>query len=130
MGAPGPFSFGAATPPGSPHWVAPEVINQRKYGPTADLYAFGVIIWQLLTGGVEDKPGLWLPPCQPYMSMDFRPLAKNWRLLHQCVRKPDSWGARRLPSPEAEDLVVRLTHKRPCRRIQHEEVRCHGFMRP
>src|SRR5690606_23075071 len=33
-----------------PGYVAPEVANQTPGGPQADLYAFGVMVWELLAG--------------------------------------------------------------------------------
>jgi serine/threonine protein kinase len=34
---------------GTPCWTAPEVIRGEKYSETADVYSFGVIMWQVLT---------------------------------------------------------------------------------
>lgn len=33
----------------SPHWLAPEVLRGGGSGPPADVFAFGVILWELLT---------------------------------------------------------------------------------
>ena len=37
---------------GSPLYMAPEAIYQRKYGPKTDVWAFGVIIYELISGKV------------------------------------------------------------------------------
>lgn len=34
---------------GTPHWTAPEVLRSEALGPAADVYAFGVILWEMLT---------------------------------------------------------------------------------
>jgi len=34
---------------GSPSWTAPEVIRGEKYTEKADIYSFGIILWELLT---------------------------------------------------------------------------------
>ena len=45
----GDWTFGA--PPGTPAYIAPEVINGQNYGRAADLYSFGAVIWVILAGG-------------------------------------------------------------------------------
>lgn len=29
----------------TPYWLAPEILNEEKYGREIDIYAFGVLIW-------------------------------------------------------------------------------------
>ncbi|GIL87290.1 hypothetical protein Vretimale_1762 [Volvox reticuliferus] len=41
-------SSGAAA--GSPEWMAPEVLRCDHYAEAADVYSYGVILWELLTG--------------------------------------------------------------------------------
>ena len=38
---------------GTCHWMAPEVINSQKYTTKADVYSFGIIIWEVCT---REKP--------------------------------------------------------------------------
>lgn len=33
---------------GTPHWAAPEVLRSEALGPQADIYSFGVIVWEML----------------------------------------------------------------------------------
>lgn len=39
----------AMTQVGTPMWMAPEIIMGKKYTEKADVYAFGIIIWEILT---------------------------------------------------------------------------------
>ena len=32
---------------GTPLWMAPEVLAGRKYGPSADVYSFGIVMWEI-----------------------------------------------------------------------------------
>jgi len=34
---------------GTPHWMAPEILRNEKYTEAADVYSFGVILWELVT---------------------------------------------------------------------------------
>eukprot|EP01087_Luapelamoeba_hula_P003945 TRINITY_DN138_c0_g1_i2.p1 TRINITY_DN138_c0_g1~~TRINITY_DN138_c0_g1_i2.p1 ORF type:complete len:1733 (-),score=273.96 TRINITY_DN138_c0_g1_i2:43-5241(-) len=40
---------------GSPCWTAPEVIEGKKYTEKADVYSFGIILWEILTRAVPYK---------------------------------------------------------------------------
>jgi len=39
----------AMTQVGTPMWMAPEIIMGKKYTEKADVYAFGIILWEVLT---------------------------------------------------------------------------------
>lgn len=34
---------------GTPHWMAPEILNGEKYGKEVDVYSFGMLLYELLT---------------------------------------------------------------------------------
>lgn len=36
---------------GTYRWMAPEVIEHKPYGTKADVYSFGVLLWELVSGG-------------------------------------------------------------------------------
>ena len=47
-------SFGSQTKSavGNPRWRAPEITRGETYSEKADIYSFGLIIWELFTGEV------------------------------------------------------------------------------
>mmetsp|Transcript_33810 Transcript_33810/g.97163 ORF Transcript_33810/g.97163 Transcript_33810/m.97163 type:complete len:732 (-) Transcript_33810:191-2386(-) len=125
--APGVFTLHCG-PPGSPHFVAPEVVRKRPYDWKVDLYSLGVLIWVVLTGGLLETPAL--PPCN-HMSNDhdFEALSANCKLLEQCIRDPLCAGAREMPSADSASFVQALIQENPARRPSHEKIRTHPFMK-
>ncbi len=43
---------------GREKWSAPEVLKEKKYYLKSDVWAFGILIWQLIMSGKEPYPGL------------------------------------------------------------------------
>jgi serine/threonine protein kinase len=37
---------------GTPHWMAPEILRGERYEEPADVYSFGVIVWEMLTNRI------------------------------------------------------------------------------
>jgi len=113
----GDFSFaGDNIPaPGSPSFVAPEVVLGQCYGPAADLYSFGVLIWVLLTGGLKERESFGTPPCTSgWSDTNLEPLARNWQKLKQCIDTPEAQDANALPGGKdgpAASLVLALIER-------------------
>jgi len=58
-------------------WTAPEVLKHQKYGPTSDVWSFGIVVWEMLEFGTL-----------PYTSMD------NQEVIRQVL------AGYRLPKPD------------------------------
>ena len=87
---------------GTPHYMAPEQVLGHKLTPLVDIYAFGILLFELLTG--------------------VKPIKADTveRIFHEILRKPlDLTPMRLLGLPPALcDLVARCTAKAPAERIQ------------
>mmetsp|Transcript_11236 Transcript_11236/g.38336 ORF Transcript_11236/g.38336 Transcript_11236/m.38336 type:complete len:261 (+) Transcript_11236:263-1045(+) len=97
---------------GTPGYVAPEVLEQRGYGPEVDLWSIGVILYILLCG---------FPPFYD----------ENNSVLFSQIKKGDY----SFPSPywddissEAKDLVKKLLQVNPAKRLKSEEIVEHPWI--
>jgi serine/threonine protein kinase len=88
---------------GSPAWIAPEQVVGVRGDPRSDIFAIGVMLYQLLTGelpfGEPQTAGglrqrLWMDPPPP---RKFRPLLPPW-LQEVVLRCLEPEAARRYPS--------------------------------
>ncbi|CAI7836079.1 unnamed protein product, partial [Closterium sp. NIES-53] len=97
---------------GSPYYLAPEVLAE-KYGPEADIWSAGVVLYILLCG---------LPPFWGTTNDAIFEAIKQATL--NLVRPP--WPS---ISDEAKDLVVRMLTRNPKKRITAEEILDHPWIR-
>lgn len=93
---------------GTASWMAPEMASQGKWSPKTDMYALGVIMWEVLTGDY------------PYQGMGWN------QVLGFVVRKngrPDYAGQmdKAKVSKENRDIVESLWHKDPAKRPSAED---------
>ncbi|KAL3694528.1 hypothetical protein R1sor_008179 [Riccia sorocarpa] len=72
------------------NWTAPEVIDQKQYGPSADIWSVGCSVLEMLTGSppFRDQPldeGLWRVTHNepPHIPADLPDDAKDF--IHQCL---------------------------------------------
>jgi serine/threonine protein kinase len=97
------------TPLGSPHYIAPELIHERKYrGDKADIWSCGVILYALLAG---------------YLPFDGGNTLNTLRL----VKKGDYTIPPQL-SDESADLIQRILQKRPEDRISIHHMLSHPLL--
>ncbi|ELR14073.1 protein kinase domain containing protein [Acanthamoeba castellanii str. Neff] len=88
---------------GTPCWTAPEIIKGDNYSEKADVYSFGIVMWEVLTRKV------------PYADQTFMSVALE--ILDG--KRPD------VPSdcpPEFKQLMQRCWHKHQDKRPSMEEV--------
>ena len=103
-------------------WMAPEIIMGRRYTERADVYAYGIILWEILTRlePYEEKEPMQIvvevvnDGLRPTLPAEFAesplvPLMKDWsendssrtrshRGTRPCAEGSDSWPADRAPS--------------------------------
>lgn len=48
---------------GTPAWIAPEILDMKPYSERADVYSYGVFLWEVLTRRLPHSDKVRLP-CQ------------------------------------------------------------------
>ncbi len=91
---------------GSPFAMAPEVITSSKYTQAVDWYAYGVLVWQLVTKK------------HPYVGMKQMEIIKH--VVHEDKRLP--FGDDDHAHPILRDIVERCWLKDPAARPSFDEV--------
>jgi protein-serine/threonine kinase len=94
---------------GSPAYLAPELVNKEGADKSADVYAFGALIYELLTG---------LPP---FFSENIKELFHNIRssqLAFPAVIRP-----------EAKDLIKKVMQRDASKRPTISQLKHHPFFR-
>ena len=88
---------------GTPGYLAPEALAGHPPHPSQDLFAAGVLAWQLLTGAERPEPGdaADVPP-------PLRTLVTTLLATDPSARPPDATTARRLLTPILAEEPLRL----------------------
>lgn len=92
---------------GTAHWMAPEMIADAKWSTKTDMYALGIIMWEIVTGAV------------PYPGKNFMQIITH---VHTQNGRPEIRYMTKAKVPQTQiDLVQSLWHKDPTRRPSAQE---------
>ncbi len=94
---------------GTPFYMAPEILDMKKYDNTADLWSSGIIMYQMATGTL------------PYQART--PLELRAAIARQVIVRPAGL------SDNCWDLITKLLVKNPSDRLSFEALRDHPFFR-
>ena len=93
---------------GTYRWMAPEVIEHRPYGGKADVFSFGVVLWELLTGRVPYADMTPLQAAVGVVQKGLRPAIPQGCPAGLAEVMAACWDASPAARPAFGDLTPRL----------------------
>jgi len=81
---------------GTVQWMAPEVLANRSYDEKADVYSFGIIVWELLSRECPYEGMTAIQCALAVLNRDKRPEIPKWcppglhALIKSCIKKDPS----------------------------------------
>lgn len=97
---------------GTPCWTAPEVLRNARYTEKADIYSFGIVLWELAT---REDPYKGMPPFQVVFAVGTQ------KLRPQMPRCPIAWS-RLVSDCWAEDPNMRPSFATILRRLEKLDI--------
>ncbi|KAK7252150.1 hypothetical protein RIF29_35906 [Crotalaria pallida] len=91
-----------ADDPGTYRWMAPEMIKRKSYGRKVDVYSFGLILWEMLTGTIPYEDMTPIQAAFAVVNKNLRPVIPvncppaMGALIEQCWslnpdKRPEFW---------------------------------------
>ncbi|KAF7803442.1 serine/threonine-protein kinase HT1-like [Senna tora] len=88
--------------PGTYRWMAPEMIKRKSYGRKVDVYSFGLILWEIVTGSIPYEDMNPVQAAYAVLNKHSRPTIPSscppamGALIEQCWsqqpdKRPDFW---------------------------------------
>ncbi|KAI4299389.1 hypothetical protein L6164_032855 [Bauhinia variegata] len=99
-----------ADDPGTYRWMAPEMIKRKSYGKKVDVYSFGLILWEMLTGTIPYEDMTPIQAAFAVVNKNLRPVIPSScpsamrALIEQC------WSLQPDKRPEFWQIVKVLEH--------------------
>ncbi|XP_034902080.1 serine/threonine/tyrosine-protein kinase HT1 [Populus alba] len=94
-----------ADDPGTYRWMAPEMIKKRSYGRKADVYSFGLILWEMVAGTIPYEDMTPIQAAFAVVNKNSRPVIPKdcppamGALINQC------WSLQPEKRPEFRQIV-------------------------
>ncbi|XP_054804321.1 serine/threonine/tyrosine-protein kinase HT1-like [Prosopis cineraria] len=114
--------------PGTFRWMAPEMIKRKSYGRKVDVYSFGLILWEMVTGTTPYEDMNPVQAAYAVVNKNLRPVIPSncppamRELIEQCWsshpdKRPEFWQIvkvlEQFESSFALDGTLKLLHN-PC----------------
>eukprot|EP01113_Clastostelium_recurvatum_P017565 TRINITY_DN2066_c0_g1_i3.p1 TRINITY_DN2066_c0_g1~~TRINITY_DN2066_c0_g1_i3.p1 ORF type:complete len:664 (-),score=136.84 TRINITY_DN2066_c0_g1_i3:76-2067(-) len=102
----------AMTPVGTPCWTAPEVLRNETYTEKADVFSYGVVLWELCT---REDPYAGMPTFQIVIAVGqhkMRPVVPPTTPAEMAQLMTECWNESYADRPSFSSIVQRLEKMR------------------
>lgn len=118
-----------AEDPGTYRWMAPEMIKHKPYGRRVDVYSFGLVLWEMVTGTIPYEEMTPIQAAFAVVNKNLRPViptncpAALRALIEQCwsvhsEKRPEFWQIvkvlEQFESSLARDGTLNLVQNATC----------------
>ncbi|KAL5997668.1 hypothetical protein ACLOJK_008598 [Asimina triloba] len=122
-------SIAEAEDPGTYRWMAPEMIKHKCYSQKVDVYGFGLVLWEMVTGTIPYEEMTPVQAAYAVVNKDLRPEipvdcpVALQALIKQCwstcpEKRPEFWQIvkvlEQFESSLARDGIISLIPYSPC----------------
>jgi len=98
----------ARTHCGTPQWMAPEILRYQDYNEKADIYSFGIVLWELVTRQVPYKNMGQTEISRKVMNENLRPKIPTGIPKEYCQLMEQCWDDEPVKRPIFEEILERL----------------------
>ncbi|XXG77413.1 hypothetical protein AAC387_Pa08g1570 [Persea americana] len=127
-----------AEDPGTYRWMAPEMIKHKVYGRKVDVYSFGLVLWEMVTGTIPYEEMTPIQAAFAVVNKNSRPViptdcpASLRALIEQCwsldpEKRPEFWQIvkvlEQFESSLAQDGTLNLVQTSTCQDHKNGLVR-------
>ncbi|XP_028777420.1 serine/threonine/tyrosine-protein kinase HT1 [Neltuma alba] len=110
--------------PGTYRWMAPEMIKRKSYGRKVDVYSFGLILWEMVTGTIPYEDMTPIQAAYAVVNKNSRPVIPSScpsamrALIEQCWsshpdKRPEFWQIVKILEQFESSLSLNGTMKLP-----------------
>jgi serine/threonine protein kinase len=90
---------------GTPCWIAPEIMQGERYGRSADIYSFGIVMWEVLTCKM---PYDGHPNIPEIIKGERPPIPSSCNAGYSALMQA-CWDSEQEKRPSIEDIIISLS---------------------